>query len=258
MIGTGEAEEWSALYARLVLRAAQQSAKTRDLQLLLLERVAGGAATADAVRGALVTAASTSGRRYTDRVSELTARFVTGLIDVAAGGTAGAPADDDAAARRAAAQVQAFGRVYFDLLTGLVDAGAAFEDTYLRAAFAAGRRPGVPALHLAAPAGGPATSVLTVENTTATRDRIRLERAAVRRADGIGPAFVPDIVFEPHLLSLGPGAARDVRVSVMLDRDLFEPGAPYIGYVHLVRAEAGRMEVPLHILAAAAGGRLAP
>ena len=59
-------------------------------------------------------------------------------------------------------------------------------------------------VQLSSPIGASASAIVSLENTRSERAVIRCMVTDVRRADGVGPAFVPDVVFDPDSLMLDP------------------------------------------------------
>jgi hypothetical protein len=170
--------------------------------------------------------------------------------------TAGPPGEAQAAgAARASAQLAAVARLYFDLLDGLGEMSSRLEARYLRAVLGAGRAMDetVAAVHLRGRAGAVASSSLGVENTRAEPADVRCEIADVRRADGIGPAFRPAIAVEPPAVRLQPRQEATVRLSLLLDREAYEPDALYVGAIRVVHAGGTAVDVPLRITATGAG-----
>ena len=72
---------------------------------------------------------------------------------------------------------------------------------------------------------------------------------AVRRADGVGPAFVPAIALTPLEDTVRPGEELRVTTALSLDPGVYEPDVLYIGALRLMRQQSLHLEVPLHITA---------
>jgi hypothetical protein len=147
---------------------------------------------------------------------------------------------------------------YFDLLNGLNDLRAAYEEEYLNGILAAANRPGQEsfAINLVAAPGETATASLSLANTRDEPATIRYTASEVRRADGVGPAFPPKITFTPDVLELQPGQEASLAMSLRLDEGEYEPQALYVGAVQIVRHGEPRLEVPLQIQATT--GRASP
>lgn len=304
MIDASGSMEWSAAYAQYLLRAAQQSTRTHGLYYLVLQRVSRGELSPTMLRDALSAFADRRGRVYGEKLTELSARFFAGLVQIAGGASQPPPPYDgadpygwfqrlteyaadvqrrtvqayqaslDAIAagnpdgrspsafvedqtRRTNEQVRALGRLYFDLLGGIAEIGSSVEEEYLQSVLANGSAADEEgsAIELAASIGESTSAVVSVENTRSDRAVVRCMVTDVRRADGIGPSFVPAVTVDPDGLMLDPGQEGSVRLSLMLDAGIYEPGAEYVGAVHIVRHGEPRLDVPLRIRAAHAEPR---
>jgi hypothetical protein len=142
--------------------------------------------------------------------------------------------------------------LYFDLLNGLNDLRASYEEEYLSGILAAANRPGQePAfvINLIAPPGEIASASLSLANTRMEPVVIRYIVTDVRRADGIGPAFRPNLTLTPDTLELQPGQEASVSLSLRLDQGEYEPQALYVGTLQIIRHGEPRLEVPLRITA---------
>jgi hypothetical protein len=138
-------------------------------------------------------------------------------------------------------------RQYFDLLSGLNDLRAGYEENYIQDLLATANRvdesqPLV--INLTAPLGETTSASLEVENSTEKRTTIRCSVTEVRRMDGVGPAFDPRIVVAPESLDLGPGEQGKVRFSLRLDETDYDAGALYGGILFI----AGQSEMPVEAL----------
>lgn len=143
-------------------------------------------------------------------------------------------------------------RLWFELLGGLEDLQGRFAEEYLRSALAKARPVGFgDVLELAAPLGQTVSTVMHLENTRDGRASIRCAVGAVRRADGVGPAFVPDVTISPAQLLLDGEAEAAVQLSLHLDEAVFEADAPYIGTLHFLRDGEAHLDMPLWITASA-------
>ena len=296
MIEPSGSTDWSAAYAHYILRAAQQTARSQSLSYLVLQRVSRGELSPATLRDALTAFAERRGGDYGTRVADASARFFSGLVQIAVGAqTPPAPTYDpadpygwyrrltayaadlqqrrvdayreqleraargDGAAsvaeedtRRANEQVQALGRLYFELLEKIVEIGAAGEEEYLQTVLAnAPADRDSPVVDLTAPLGESASAIVSLENTRTDRAVIRCMVTDVRRADGIGPSFVPKIVVDPDGLMLDPAQEGRVRLSLTLDADVYAPGADYVGAIQVLRHGEPPLDLPLRIRAAA-------
>jgi hypothetical protein len=140
----------------------------------------------------------------------------------------------------------------FDLLEGLTELTAGYADEYLRGLLAIVKPGGVDAefvLGLSALAGETASASLSLANTREHRAVIRCAVSDVRRADGVGPAFAPEITIVPDGLLLKPAEEADVRLSLRLDPAVYDPDAAYVGALHVTRQGEPCLEVALVITA---------
>lgn len=142
--------------------------------------------------------------------------------------------------------------LYFDLLNGLNDLRANYEEEYLEGILSAANRAGQEssfAINLVAPLGETASASLSLANTRDEPAVIRYTVTDVRRADGVGPAFPPKISFTPEVLELQPGQEASLALSLRLDEGDYEPQVLYVGGLQIVRHGEPRLEVPLRITA---------
>jgi hypothetical protein len=248
------------------------------------------------LRDALTAFAERRGGDYGTRVANASARFFSGLVQIAVGARTPPPPPYDPAdpygwyqrltayaadvqqrsldayreqleraargdgsasvaeeyTRRAHEQVEALGRLYFELLETIGAIGAAGEEEFLRTVLAnAPADRDAPVVELTAPLGASASAVVSLENTRTDPAVIRCLVTDVRRADGIGPSFVPKIVVDPDGLMLDPEQEGSVRLSLTLDAAIYTAGADYVGAVQVLRHGEPRLDLPLRIRAAA-------
>jgi hypothetical protein len=142
--------------------------------------------------------------------------------------------------------------LYFDLLNGLNDLRAGYEEEYLNGILSAANRAGKEsdfAINMVAPLGETATASLSLANTRSEPSTIRYTASTVRRADGVGPAFPPKITFNPAVLELQPGQEAGLSLSLRLDEADYEPQVLYVGSLQIVQHGEPTVEVPLRITA---------
>lgn len=180
------------------------------------------------------------GTEYTDSLTRVAEEFVNGLA-----GVMGAPVITEGPSGDVFARIT---RLYFELLTRFTDLQTTQIDDCLRALLDAADA-GSGALALRAPLGDTAASSLIVENSSSEPLLVSCLATAVRRADGVGPAFVPAIAMTPLEDTVGPGEELRVTTSLSLDPDVYEPDVLYIGALRLMRQQSVHLEVPLHITA---------
>ena len=151
--------------------------------------------------------------------------------------------------------LQHAGQLYLDLMNGLTEIRAAYEEDYFHSilATADGRdvEPQV-VLNLAGPHGGTASASLAVANVTHQPAIIRCTATEVRRADGKGPAFAPHIVVTPEELQLDPGEEGTLQLSLELEKDRYDEAALHVGSLYITGQGDEPLEVKLRITAVAA------
>jgi hypothetical protein len=152
--------------------------------------------------------------------------------------------------RRSAEQLRRMAQLYFDLLRRLSELNGRAEDEYF-SRLLGGATTAAPEtfFQLDAALGERASAVLTIENTRAEAATVRCVITDLRRADGIGPAFMPEAIVDPDGLLIDPGQESTVRLSLHLDPSHFEPGVRYVGAVHVLRRGDERLEIPLQVTA---------
>lgn len=96
--------------------------------------------------------------------------------------------------------------------------------------------------------------VNTKISTVVTLDNARNEPAVlhcgvsdVRRADGVGPAFLPEIALAPSDLVVESRQEAQVQLSLWLDSTIYDGTTPYIGSLYISRDDAPRLDIPLRI-----------
>jgi hypothetical protein len=160
----------------------------------------------------------------------------------------------DYLARQMPGYLEQLTRLYFDLLNGLNDVRARYEETYFRGVLgetSSEETEPPAALTLAGPSGETVSASLAVTNTAVGRTQIGWTLTDVRRTDGIGKAFVPAVTVFPENLELGPGEEGTLTLSLQLDPSRYDPGALYTGTFYLTGSAGFQVEVQLRILAVA-------
>jgi hypothetical protein len=235
MDGGREPTDWLALCTHHFLRTAMRAARTNDLRQLLLQQ---------ASRGFLpVPISATPTNHYASAFAELLGKFFDELTRFVRNGIELPP---DAASDE---RVMEFGHLYFRLLGGIFEISSKLEEESLRAQLAASGslRPTQSVIHLRGDTDKTASVELSLENTQGERTTVACFASDVRRADGIGPAFAPKFLFHPETLALDPVQEASVRISLTLDRDLYEPGAIYVGVVNVTREGECALQIPVQI-----------
>lgn len=144
--------------------------------------------------------------------------------------------------------------LYFDLLNGLNEIRADYERDYFRGVLALAdqpeREPPV-LLNVTAPRGETGFVSLSIANTTDKRRAIRFAHTDARRIDGAEPAFKPEIGITPENLELDPGEEQRIQLSIVLNENDYDEGAPYTCTLYISGGDALRVEVDLRIVATA-------
>ena len=151
--------------------------------------------------------------------------------------------------------LQQLTELYFDLLNGLNDVRASYERDYFESVLALAKKPErIPpvVVDLTAPRGEAASASLSVANTSANKCDVLFRFTDVRRADGAGPAFTPELEITPPDVELAPGQEQKFRLSLRLDLAHFQEGVVYISTLFISGGDAFRVEVNLRIVATAA------
>ena len=189
---------------------------------------------------------------YSRELTATVAATYQALVERAAAGELTPSQIQEAAAaylgRRLPEYLSELGRLYFELLNGLTELRVKSEQEFLSGVI--GRADGQPfELALTGPLGGSATASLSITNARDERARIRCDVGDVRRADGVGPAFAPDVTIEPEGLELAPEEEGQLVVTLRLGQESYEPGILYVGTLRIAGHGEPRLEIPLRITA---------
>jgi len=147
---------------------------------------------------------------------------------------------------RAAVGVLESVQFYFDLLRGLDEVSSDFALRYLRSVLGDDRHDAF-GLSLRGAIGGVVVVRLAVTNTQIADATVRCVLTDLRRADGVGPAFVPDATITPERFVLEPGQERVVTLSMLLTREQFEPDRLYVGTLHVMAPAETLMSAPVEV-----------
>jgi hypothetical protein len=156
--------------------------------------------------------------------------------------------------RRFPDYLRQLGRIYFDLLTDLNGLRAEGERDFLEGVLAAARPEGpAPPLRvdLMGPAAERVSARLSIANSRGAPARIVASVGDIRRADGIGPAFAPDLSITPGALELGPAEEGSITLALALDPAAYAPGALYLGALSVAGAGELPLEIPLRVMVTA-------
>jgi hypothetical protein len=203
-------------------------------------------------------------QQLTEYASQLNGAAVTAyqslLQQVAAGQVTPSrvqEASSDFLNQRLPEHLRRMSRLYFDLLNGFSDLQASYGEDFLSSVLATAKAADqeMPiAFNLVGPLGGAASASLSLTNTQEQPAIIRCSVTDVRRADGVGPAFAPQVTIAPEALSLRPGEEASVVLSLQLNAADYTPDVLYVGAVHIARRGEPRLDVPLRITATPANG----
>jgi len=310
--------DWSTSYSQYLARLAAQSAKTLKLYQEAMECVALGKLSPTVFQEQLPRFAQARGTEYVSRLSELGARFLSGLMRVSAKSIAlrgpveaigvsepdippphfepseparwfqqlaeyagqlnakalkayrtqldrvstgqATPSEiqqttSDYLANQLPLYLQQAGQLYLDLLDGLNEIRASYEEDYFLSILSTAGEAETEApvvLNLTGPPGGTASASLAVANTTPQRTTIQSTVTDVRRADGQGPAFAPQIAIVPDGLALESGEEGTLQVTLQLDAANYDADTLHVGSLYLTGEGNLRVEVKLRITAATA------
>jgi hypothetical protein len=190
-----------------------------------------------------------------DYGQQLSASIASAYSAVRDGANDAAPADVQAIAaeylqRRLPQYVGEISKLYFELLNGLTELRVRSEQEFLSGVLAAASGDAAETafeLVLEAPVGEEARASLSIGNTRDEPAAIQATVSDVRRGDGIGPAFVADLVVTPKVLELAPGEEGRFMLSLRIDAERYEPGIAYVGALQILGHGEPRLEVPLRI-----------
>jgi hypothetical protein len=190
---------------------------------------------------------------YSQQLSASIGAAYQALLDRAAAGEASPGEMQEASANHLRRHVPEYlselGSLYFDLLNGLTDLRVTSEQEFLRHVLERTNGAQRFELVLAAPAGGTATASLSIANTRDERARIRCDVSEVRRADGVGPAFAPNVTMAPDGLELEPGEESSLVLALTLDEGSYDLDVVYVGTLQISGHGEPRLDVPLRIAA---------
>ena len=207
-------------------------------------------------------------QQLTDYAGQLNAAAVTAyqsLLERVAAGQA-APnrvqeASTDYRNQRLPEYLRRLSTLYFNLLNQLNDLRSGYEENFLASVLATAtpQDQEMPAVvNLVAPVGGMTSASLSLTNARGEPVIIRGSVTAIRRADGVGPAFAPKMTIAPEALELRPGEEATMVLSLQLDEDDYAPEVLYTGAVYITRPGEPRVEVPLRVMATPAARPAAP
>ncbi len=124
------------------------------------------------------------------------------------------------------ASVTRLAGLYIEMLTGLEEANTAFGMDYLRSV--ARRDAQADSIELGGGLGDSVQVRFVVTNDEPVDAAMRCAIVDLRREDGIGPAFEPEVTITPDHFELAPDTDVQVACSLLLT-DIFVPGVTYVG-----------------------------
>jgi hypothetical protein len=238
--------QWTLLYGQSVIHAMRQSVRTTSLSHRVIQRVSQGEVSPAILQESIGEFVRSRGGDYASSITGLHERFLSRLVDLSLERAQKPSASELAPAQEFVDQVT---RLSFALLNDLTDVRTKYQEDCLREALSIGTPAGGHAITLVAEIGTTASASLSVAGTAPSRTTVRCIATDVRRADGVGPAFVPAIVITPNVLEVDPGAEAVVAISLPLDDSLYQPDALYVGDLQIVLGSESRIDVPLRITA---------
>lgn len=142
-------------------------------------------------------------------------------------------------------------RLYLDLLSGLDEVNSDFGADYLESVLDAAAPSDGFVLEVAGSLGSTAAVRLAVANTLAETTSVRCVLTDLRRADGVGPAFEPEVTMTPERFDLAPEQEQVVTVALNLAEGTFDPGPVYVGTLHVLAPDETLLAVPVRVRARA-------
>jgi hypothetical protein len=140
----------------------------------------------------------------------------------------------------------------FELLNSLEDVRNRYAEDYMSGVLTtapAEEEPALFVIDLVAPLGEVVSTSLSVANTRDEASTVRCRVTDVRRADGVGPGFVPNVSVAPDECELAPGQETTMLVTLVVDNDAYEIGPVYVGALEVSGHDDTPLEVPLRIRA---------
>jgi hypothetical protein len=287
MTGNSESTEWSELSTRYFLDTAIRATRNTDLYLVLLNCAARQAHSGPPLDLREIIPGNSLAAHHAEEIAMVSARFFASLVQLTCASDAAppefTPADPagwfgrlsnytrghgrrmletmlDAACGDAAsaselahqdgARLLRFGRAYFVFLGEVARIGADIEEAQIRGMLSRAellKRPR-PMVELRAAIGETTSAELMIENTRNVRAVVGCRVPALRRADGVGPSFVPAITFHPGEFALEPLQEACVRLSLEVDAESYAPDSIYVGTVHLSRGSEPEVHIPFQVI----------
>lgn len=259
-------DDIATAYAQYLMRATVASTHAMHLYEQVIKCVARRQVSPDMLQQSLMRVAMTRAPSSQTNVAAATGRFADALAafnvtnstffadlaDVAQGTKT--PGEFRRASTKQynstlASALSSGARAWFELLGALDEERGRFAEEYLvdvlRRANPIGFHGDV--VELSGPIDSELSTTLTLDNTLTDRAVIHCGVSDVRRADGVGPAFIPALVFAPEEVIVEGASDAQLSVSLWLDRAVYQTQSAYVGSLHISRDDAPRLDIPLRI-----------
>jgi hypothetical protein len=259
-------DDIATAYAHFLLRAGVASTHAIHLYEQTIGCVARRQISPDTLQNSLIAAASSRAAASQTNVARAAARFVDGLSSLAvtpdtyfadlAAVAAGTTQPNDFRRTstkqlntRLADSLATGARAWFEFLGALEEQRGRFAEEYLIGVL---RRANPIGFHgdvveLSGPMNTRLTMTVTLDNTLTDRTVLHCGVSNVRRADGVGPAFTPALVFAPEEIIVEGADEAQLSVSLWLDSAVYQTQSSYVGSLHISRDDAPRLDIPLRI-----------
>jgi hypothetical protein len=263
---TGAGDEVATAFAHYLMRSAVASTHALHLYEQVIGCVGRRQISPDTLHNSLMRFASArsaasqtnvaaAAKRFVDTMASLNVTHDTFFADLTAVATGDKQPRD---VRRAYAKqlntslattmTRAAG-AWFELLGALDEERGRFAQAYLvdvlRSVNPIGFHGDV--VELSGPVNSHVSTSVTLDNTLAERALIHCAVGDIRRADGVGPAFIPDLVFTPEAIIVEGANEAELSLSLWLDDAVYVPQSAYVGSLHITRDDAPRLDIPLRI-----------
>ena len=274
---SGAAEETAMAYARSLLRTGVASAHALHLNDQLISCVARHQVSPESFQSSLTRFSLAHGADLASEASRAADAFISGLA-----ASAFLPVDEDesltsaieayfgrlAAVARGemtpnelrsvtskrlntavADELSRAANVWFGFLGTLDEQRGRFAEEYLMTVLRSVDPVGFhgDVVEIAGPVNTTISTVVTFDAAGMDQTIIRCGVSDVRRADGVGPAFIPDLVLTPEEIVLERLRDAHLSLSLWLDEAVYDQGSPYVGALHITRDGAPRLDIPLRI-----------
>ena len=262
------ADDTAAAFAHYALRSAGATTHALHLYEQVIECVGRRQISPDALSESLARFAQTHSATVGTNVSTAAERFASELAStlvpvadiekhfaqLASFAEEGVPRDHRRTAakqmnRSVANQLTRAAAAWFEFLGALDEERGRLAERYLLSVVRTVNPIGfdTDVVELTGPLSTTISTVVTLENTRSERASIHCAVSDVRRADGVGPAFVPDLVLAPDAVILERDHEVGVRLSLWLDDTIYDARSQYVGTLQISRDDASRLDVPLRI-----------